>query len=260
MEAMKMMKYGDMQVRIYESHGALGAAAASDLVDILNSAIAERGEASAILATGNSQLSFMEALRAKRYLAWHKVTVFHMDEYLGMPGDHPASFRRYIREKLTDVVRPRAFYDIRGDAEDIEGEMERYASLLKEHDPVACVLGIGENGHLAFNDPPADFHTDALIHVVKLAETCRRQQVGEGHFAALDDVPKRAITLTIPALLRPRHLLAVVPEARKARAVRDALERPVTEECPASILRERDHVTLYLDRHSASLLHQCGRL
>ena len=254
MNAIKTIKYGNLQVRIYESNDALGAAAASDFVDILSSTIAERGAASAILATGNSQLSFMEALRAKRNLAWHKVTVFHMDEYLGMSEDHPASFRRYIREKLTDVVQPRTFYGIRGDAENVEAEMGRYASLLKEHDPVVCVLGIGENGHLAFNDPPADFDTDALIHVVKLAEASRVQQVGEGHFAALDDVPKRAITLTIPALLRPKHLLAVVPEARKARAVRDALERPVTEACPASILRGRDHVTLYLDQHSASLL------
>ena len=136
----------------------------------------------------------------------------------------------------------------------IEAELTRYESLLHDHQPVACVLGIGENGHLAFNDPPADFNAKDDIQVVKLVQSARRQQVGEGHFASLDDVPKQAITLTIPTLLRPRHVLAVVPERRKAHAVKAALEGPISHGCPASILRSQDHVTLYLDRESASLL------
>jgi glucosamine-6-phosphate deaminase len=177
-----------------------------------------------------------------------------MDEYLGMSDQHPASFPRYIREKLVDHVDPRAFYPMHGDAPDVEAELARYAALLEAHPPDACVLGIGENGHLAFNDPPADFETGEVIHVVELDRRCRMQQVGEGHFATLDEVPQRAVSLTVPALLAPNHVLAVVPEGRKAEAVRAALRGPVTPQCPASILRTQPDVTLYLDAESASLL------
>jgi glucosamine-6-phosphate deaminase len=243
-----------MQVGIYESNAAAGWAAAGDLGRILRHAIAERGEAAIIVATGNSQLTFMEALRAEPDIAWDRISIFHMDEYLGMPEDHPASFRRFIREKLAGPVQARRFYGIPGDAEDVEAEMDRYTRLLAEGRPVACVLGIGENGHLAFNDPPADFAAERALMPVTLAESARRQQVGEGHFPALVDVPTQALTLTIPALLAPPHVLGVVPEARKAEAVRRALEGPVTPDCPASILRTRSNVRLYLDRDSASRL------
>jgi len=243
-----------LPVWIYGSNAELGQAAAEDLARILRSAVAARGEAAVILATGNSQLSFMQALRVIPDIAWDRISVFHMDEYLGMSDRHPASFRRYIREKLTDVVRPAAFYGLQGDAADIEQEMDRYGALLAEHQPVACVLGIGENGHLAFNDPPADFATPRAIQLVSMAESARRQQVGEGHFATLGDVPTQALTLTIPALLRPAHVLAVVPEARKAAAVRATLEGPLTPDCPASILPTCAHAKLYLDPDSAALL------
>ncbi len=243
-----------MIVNVYESNELMGAAAADDLAEILIKAVAQHGRASIIVATGNSQLTFMSALRRKTGIAWDQITVFHMDEYLGMPESHSASFRRYIRQQLADVVHPRAFYGIRGDAEDIDAEMTRYATLLDQHRPVACVLGFGENGHLAFNDPPADFTTPKAIHVVTLARIAREQQVGEGHFASLDDVPRQAVSLTIPALIRPDHVLAVVPEARKAQAVKDALEGPVSPTCPASLLRTLPHVKLYLDPDSASLL------
>ena len=251
---MKSMKYDRIQVSICESNETLGVAAANDLAEILRSTVAERGEASIIVATGNSQLSFMQALRVTQCIAWDKVTVFHMDEYLGMSDQHPASFRRYIREQLADIVHPRMFYGIEGDTEDIEAELARYTSLLEEYRPVACVLGIGENGHLAFNDPPADFDTDKITHLVTLDQTARKQQVGEGHFATLDEVPRQAMSLTVPALLSSSHVLAVVPEIRKAAAVKAALEGPVTPDCPASILRTFAHVKLYLDRDSASLL------
>ncbi len=250
----KRVQYDKMAVTIYDSNAALGAAAADDLAEILKQAIAERGEASIILATGNSQLSFMQALRASPGIAWDKVRVFHMDEYLGMSEEHPASFRHYIRQHLVDAVQPRAFYGIAGDAPDIDAELTRYTTLLDEHEPVACVLGIGENGHLAFNDPPADFTTHKMMHVVTLAESCRQQQANEGHFASPEDVPREALTLTVPALVKPAHVLAVVPEARKAPAVKAALEGPVTPACPASILRTLPHVKLYLDDESASLL------
>jgi glucosamine-6-phosphate deaminase len=174
-----------------------------------------------------------------------------------MPETHPASFRRYLREQLVDHVHPRAFFGMRGDAVDVEAEITRYTDLLHCHQPTACVMGIGENGHLAFNDPPADFNTTATVHVVNLDEACRRQQVGEGHFASLDEVPRQALSLTIPALLRPSHLLVVVPEARKAAAVKAALLGPVTPDCPASILRTCAHARLFLDADSAS---ECGNL
>ncbi len=253
-QPLRTLTVDQMPVHVFASNEALGARAAEDLAQILVQAIAARGSASAILATGNSQLSFMQALRALPGIEWEKIVVFHMDEYLGMTDQHPASFPKYIREKLTDHVQPKAFYPIRGDADDVEGELARYTALLEQYPADACVLGIGENGHLAFNDPPADFETSETIHVVDLDKKCRLQQVGEGHFATLDDVPTQALSLTVPALLKPPHVLAVVPEQRKAEAVRAALRGPVTPNCPASILRTKPHVTLYLDRESASLI------
>ena len=169
------------------------------------------------LVEGQERDDYCEyALAEQPGIHWQAVNVFHMDEYLGMSDDHPASFPLYIRAKLTDHVGPRAFYAMRGDAPDVEAELARYAGLLARYPPDACVLGIGENGHLAFNDPPADFDTQSAIHVVELDERCRGQQVGEGHFHTIDDVPPRALSLTVPALLDPAHVLAVVPEARKA--------------------------------------------
>ncbi|MBN1641373.1 MAG: glucosamine-6-phosphate deaminase [Anaerolineae bacterium] len=253
-EPIRTLHVDPIPVHVFATNRALGARAADDLAAIIAEAIDERDHASLILATGNSQLSFMKALRRKPGIAWDRVVVFHMDEYLGMSSDHPASFPKYIREKLTDHVQPRAFYAIRGDAPDVEAELERYTALLARYPADACVLGIGENGHLAFNDPPADFETTETIHVVNLDRTCRMQQVGEGHFTSLEDVPRQALSLTVPALLAPAHVLAVVPEARKAQAVKTSLEGPVTPDCPASILRTKPHVTMYLDVDSAALL------
>lgn len=246
--------YDQLRVSVFHTVTALAAAAADDLAAILRQAIAEHGTTAAIFATGNSQLAFYQALHARDDIAWNRVSVFHMDEYLGLDAQHPASFRRVLQEQLVDRVRPRAFYQIAGDAPDVAAELERYTELLKAHQPVACVMGIGENGHLAFNDPPADFTTRRMIDVVTLIESCRQQQVGEGHFARLEDVPRRAISLTVPALLAPQHLLVIAPEARKAAAVRAALEGPITPDCPASILRTAAHAHLYLDRDSAGLL------
>ena len=243
-----------MPVRIFESNEKLGQRAANDLAVLLSQIIDKQGRAAIILATGNSQLTFFSALRAQKGISWDKVNVFHMDEYLSMSDRHPASFARFIREKLVDFVHPAGFYPIRGDSSDVKSELKRYTNLLREFRPDVCVLGIGENDHLAFNDPPADFETKEVIHVVNLDVKCRMQQVGEGHFLTLRDVPKRAITLTVPALLAVKNVLAVVPEARKAAAVKAALKGPVTPDCPASILRTQSHVTMYLDRESASLL------
>lgn len=249
--------YDRLSVRIYDTNEELGAAAADSLAGILRDAVQARGEAAIILATGNSQLSFFAALRALPDVPWGHIDVFHMDEYLGLPEDHPAGFRRFLRMHLIDHVRPRAFHGIRGEAPDPEQAMARYETLLRARPLTACVMGIGENGHLAFNDPPADFNTTRTIALVALDETSRRQQVGEGHFPRIEDVPTHAITLTIPALLAPPHVLVIAPEARKAVPVQRALEGPITPDCPASILRTVPHATLYLDRASAALL--CGR-
>jgi glucosamine-6-phosphate deaminase len=221
---------------------------------IFSRAIAAKGHVSVILASASSQLTFLHALRMKRDIEWNKIAVFHMDEYLGMSDQHPASFARFIRQELVTQVQPCAFYPIRGDSPDPDSELKRYGDLLRAYPAYVCVLGIGENGHLAFNDPPADFETKEVIHIVSLDRRCRMQQVNEGHFARLEDVPKQAFSLTVPALLAAKHVLAIVPEARKAMPVKAALEGPVTPDCPASILRTQPHVTMYLDKESASLL------
>ena len=243
-----------MQLHIFESKEKLGQRAAEDLAALLTCLVEKQGKASVILAAGNAQLDFFGALRKLKAVPWDRVTLFHMDEYLGMSDQHPASFARFIRENLADSVHPAAFHHIQGDSTDTDSELKRYTNLFRESPPDICVMGIGENGHLAFNDPPADFETKEVIHLVNLDNRCRTQQVTEGHFPKLSDVPKRAISLTIHALLNVKHALVVVPEARKAVAVRAALQGPVTVDCPASILRTRPNVILYLDRESASLL------
>jgi glucosamine-6-phosphate deaminase len=246
---------GAMRVRVLPDAVALGGAAADHAASALRDAIAARGAARAMFATGNSQIQFLDALVRDPIVDWTRVVGFHMDEYVGIDADHPASFRRYLRERLVDRVPIAAFHFVRGDAPDPDGETARYATLLREEPLDLCCLGIGENGHLAFNDPPvADFADPLDVKVVELDDACRRQQVGEGHFPDVAAVPAHAITVTIPALLRAATVLAIVPEARKREPVRRALEGPVETSCPASILREHGHVTLYLDPESASLL------
>jgi glucosamine-6-phosphate deaminase len=248
-------QYEHLHVEVYPDEAALGQAAALRARQILKDAVELQGSANLILATGNSQLSFLRALRSVPDIPWSKITVFHMDEYLGIDARHPASFRRYIRENIVEHVRPAHFFPIEGDNAVPEEECHRYEKLLKENPVDLCCMGIGENGHLAFNDPPyADFNDDAWVKVVALDQVSRQQQVGEGHFKTLADVPTHAITLTIPALLAARELLVIAPERRKAQAVYTALTGPISEACPASILRQAPHARLYLDKSSASLL------
>jgi glucosamine-6-phosphate deaminase len=247
-------KVEQMTVGIFESNAALGRAAAHDFAEIVKQVAKEHGEVSVILATGNSQLSFMRALREIHDIPWQHIRVFHMDEYLGMDETHTASFRRYLHEHITDIFHPIVTYGIEGDAEDVAAEITRYEALMEEYPPVLCVMGIGENGHLAFNDPPADFNSPKTMHVVDLDETCRNQQVGEGHFTHIQQVPTQALSLTVPALLNPKQVMVLVPEARKAKIVKTSLEGPITEACPASILRTQTHVKLYLDHESSALL------
>lgn len=248
-------KYGALPVQIYSSNNALGAAAARDAAQALKQVVAQRGAANLMVATGNSQLSFLQALGNDPSIPWPSITIFHMDEYKGIAADHSASFRRYIRENLARRVNAKAVHYIAGDAPDIEAEAQRYAHLLLANPIDVCACGIGENGHLAFNDPPvADFDDPLLVKVVELESACRQQQVNEGHFPTLDTVPSHALTVTVPGLLRARRILCIVPEARKAEPVRAALLGPISTSCPASILRRTPQAVLYLDTEAAQLL------
>jgi glucosamine-6-phosphate deaminase len=247
-----------MRTKVGSDREAMARAAASDAAIVLRDALDRYGEATVMFATGNSQLDFLNELMTHHAVDWSRVTGFHMDEYLGIAADHRASFRRYMRENVASRVRFRAFHFIAGDAPDPEAECRRYAALMKHRPLDLCCLGIGENGHLAFNDPPADFEDPVDVKVVTLDQACRLQQVGEGHFAGLNEVPHRAITVTIPALLRASRVIAVVPEARKAFVVAAALEGDITADCPASILQKQGHVAVYLDPDSARLLEHDG--
>ena len=234
---------------------ALARDAADAAAIAITTAVEVHGTANVMLATGTSQLAFLAELATRAEIDWTRVTGFHMDEYVGMPGDDPNSFARYMRERVVARVHPGAFHYLDGAAIDPEAECLRYAQLLSEHPLDLCCLGIWENGHLAFNDPPvADFADPLTVKVVALDDTCKQQQVGEGHFPTVDAVPPLAMTVTVPALIAATAVLAIVPEVRKASAVRDALEGPVTTRCPASILQQTPYAVVFLDGGSASLL------
>jgi glucosamine-6-phosphate deaminase len=244
----------DVNVQIYPDKQSLGLAAAEFVAVELNNAIGERGEANLVLATGASQYEFLAALLDRTDVDWSRVTAFHLDEYLGIADDHPASFRRYLQERFFQYVELKAFHLLEGDAPDPTAEIARYTALLNALPADVACIGIGENGHLAFNDPPADFETDAPVLVVDLDDACRMQQVGEGHFPNLDAVPPQALSMSIPAILSARAISCVAPDARKAAAVQCALEGPITPMCPASALRKHHHCRLFLDPASAAQL------
>ncbi len=253
--AVREFRVGEMWTWVFGSEQEMGEAAAENAARILTDAVEDKGSARLIIATGNSQLAFVRALRGHLEVPWGRVTAFHMDEYIGMGAGHPASFRRWIREWIEEPLGPGIVHYIEGDAADPDAECRRYEELLREAAIDLVCMGIGENGHIAFNDPSvADFDDPLWVKVVELDESSRRQQVGEGHFASLDDVPTHAITLTVPALISPRSLQVVVPERRKAEAVRRTVNDPIGTACPATILREQPHARLFLDTESASLL------
>jgi glucosamine-6-phosphate deaminase len=242
-------------VQIHPDVDSMARAAADQAAGILHAAVATRGVAHAMFATGNSQFAFIDALvHRSDGVPWDDTVVFHMDEYVGVGPDHPAGFQRWIRTRIVEPARPRAAYYVEG-LGDAAAECARYSDLLRRHPLDLCCLGIGENGHLAFNDPPvADFADPRDVKVVELDGPCRQQQVNEGHFPDLAAVPTHALTVTIPALLRATKVLAIVPEARKAEPVRAALAGPIDTSCPASALRTIDHATIHLEPESARLL------
>jgi glucosamine-6-phosphate deaminase len=248
-----------MNVVIVDSVLKLAEAAADEAARIIRQALDDRGQAFLIAATGASQFQFLDALAQSRDIDWARTTFFHLDEYVGLPDTHRASFRRYLRERIVDRVHPGAFNFINGDNPDPEEECRRVGELISRQTVDAAFVGIGENGHLAFNDPPADFDTHEPYLVVELDEACRRQQVGEGWFDSLDQVPRRAISMSVQQILKASHILCVAPDRRKAQAVRDTLELEVSPLHPASILQQHPQATIFLDMESASLLKSSDR-
>ena len=244
-----------VRLDIADTAEVMGRRAAAAGARCIIRAIAERGRAAIIVATGTSQFPTMDALTATEGIDWSKVTGFHLDEYIGMPMTHPASFRGYLKQRLVDRVGLAAFHYIDGEV-DGETECTRVGRLLEENPIDVAFIGIGENGHLAFNDPPADFDTKRPYLLVELDEACRRQQLGEGWFPRLEDVPTHAISMSIRQIVKAATIVCSVPEQRKAKAVRSAVEGPVTPDVPASILQEHADTTLYLDAEAAGLLRK----
>ncbi|HEY6120516.1 MAG TPA: glucosamine-6-phosphate deaminase [Pyrinomonadaceae bacterium] len=247
-----------MKIEIFNSKQELGRVAAEDASNLIQQAINERGEAFLIVATGASQFEFLEALTENRNIDWTKVTFFHLDEYVGINDSHPASFRKYLKERIVDRIHPGKFHFIAGDAQNVVKECRRVGDLISRQVIDVAFVGIGENGHLAFNDPPADFEITEPYIVVELNEACRKQQVGEGWFSNVEEVPARAISMSIQQILKARMVLCIVPDQRKAEAVRNCLELEVSSLRPASILQIHGATTIYLDPESASLLSNRG--
>jgi glucosamine-6-phosphate deaminase len=245
---------GEAQVEIYDSSALAGEAAARKAAELISSAIAERGKARVVGATGNSQIPLVEAL-VRQEIDWKVVELFHMDEYAGMRSEHPSSFRYWIRTRIEEKVHPGRVHYLQGDAPDINAEIERYSQLLNEAPIDLAFVGFGENGHIAFNDPPvADFNDPKTVKVITLDEACRKQQAGEGHFKDVASVPVNALSITCTGLFRANAWVCNVPEKRKAEAVRNALEGQISEKCPASLVRRHPNSYVFLDPESASLL------
>lgn len=243
-----------MNLSISKNKVELGTQAAAKGAAFINEAIKEKGFATIIVATGASQFDMLQALLQEK-IDWSKVEAFHLDEYIGVPVTHPASFRKYLKERFVEKVgNLKEFHYIEGDAQDLNAELARLEALMADKDVDVAFVGIGENGHLAFNDPPADFDTEKPFSVVTLDEACRKQQLGEGWFPSFDDVPKQAISMGVRQIMKSRHIINTVPDARKAVAVQGSLTGPVTNLCPASILQTHPSCHWFLDVDSAALL------
>ncbi len=243
-----------MQVRVFENADLMARAAAERAASTLREAIRQKGAATFVAATGASQFEFLKDLVAEPDLRWEATTMFHLDEYIGLSADHPASFRRYLRERLTTRVPIGTVHFIQGDAGNLAAEVGRLNRLLAATPIDVAFVGVGENGHLAFNDPPADFDVEAPYILVNLDEACRRQQYGEGWFASFDDVPTRAISMSIKQVLKAKRIICTVPERRKSGAMKACLEGEIGPMAPASVLRTHPDVCLFLDRDAASQL------
>jgi glucosamine-6-phosphate deaminase len=242
-----------MNIQISEDAKALGKKAGADAAQAIRDAIASTGKANIILATGTSQFETLKQLIAED-IDWSKVVMFHLDEYIDLPVTHPASFRKYLQEKFIAHVSPlKAANLVNGEA-DPEEECSRLGTLISAHPIDVALVGIGENGHLAFNDPPADFTTERPYIIVNLDEPCRRQQLGEGWFKSLDEVPPRAISMSVKQIMKSKIIICSVPDSRKALAVKNSVEQKISNLYPASILQSHTDCRLYLDKNSAAQL------
>ncbi len=247
-----------MKIEVFKTKEECGVAAADRGAEILKQAITANGRASFIVATGASQFDFFNAITEKEGIDWRLTTMYHLDEYIGMTANHPASFRRYLKKRLVDVVQPGTVHLIQGEADDPAAECGRMSNIISLDKIDVAFVGIGENGHLAFNDPPADFDTEVPYIIVELDEGCRQQQFGEGWFPSLDEVPDKAISMSIQQIMKSETIICTVPDRRKARAVKRCFEGEISPTYPASILRKHPRAFVYLDEEAASLLTHTG--
>lgn len=251
----RMFKIDKLRVEVYEDRALMGQAAAFTVSREIRSVIDRKGQLNIVFASAPSQEEFLAELSKMEDISWSKVTAFHLDEYVGLPDDAPQNFGYFLRQRLFDKVQPGAVQYINGNADDLERECHRYSELLKGHPLDVACIGIGENVHIAFNDPPfADFNDPKLIKIVQPDQMSRMQQVHDGCFEGLDKVPTTALTMTIPAILSAAAIFCIVPAKSKAIAVRNTLEGPITTDCPASVLRRHEKAVLYLERDSAGML------
>jgi glucosamine-6-phosphate deaminase len=248
-------KVGTLAIEVYEDRTALGQAAATAVASRLRELAKQHETVPVIFATGDSQRATLHALAAMPDVPWSQIIGFRMDEYVGLPEGHPASFSRYMRENLTSRVQLRRMYEIDGSKANVQKTCAEYAELLRAHAPLLCLLGVGENGHVAFNDPAEALFDDPVdVKQVTLDLVCREQQVNEGAFSSVAEMPERAITITVPALFRVPELILSIPGPRKARIVKRTLYDPISTACPATILRGHPNATAFLDRASAAEL------
>lgn len=252
---MKYMKAGQMQVYIAESRAQMGEISGHDVAAMLKTLLAIKDELNVMFAAAPSQNDVLATLVSDKEIDWSRVNAFHMDEYIGLDKNAPQGFGNFLRERVFSKADFKTVNYINPEAADPEAEADRYEALLREYPMDVCILGIGENGHVAFNDPgEADFNDARLVKTVKLDERCRQQQVNDGCFATLDDVPKTAMTVTVPGLCRAKAMFCIVPTTNKAEAVRNTVLGEISDLCPASILRTKPGAKLYLDPDAASLL------
>jgi glucosamine-6-phosphate deaminase len=250
----RCFRVDELTVQIYNNEAEMAQDVAKIVSQYLHNLLQQQDTATVLLATGNSQLKFLDALIALGGVDWSRIILFHLDEYLGISGNHPASFRRYLRERVEQRVKPKRFYYIEGDTLQPLAECDRYTKLLQTQPIDLCCLGVGENGHLAFNDPSvADFQDAYTVKLVKLDSINRQQQVNTGQFPNLDSVPQYAFTVTLPLICSAKKIICLAPERRKANVVKDILQGSIDTKCPASILRQQPQATLFLDNDSASL-------
>jgi glucosamine-6-phosphate deaminase len=250
-EMRKSFYQDKLRVEIFDNKEDMGQESASFVAEKLNLAIKDRGTANLILGTGASQFPFLDAF-LKEDLDWMKINLFHLDEYIGLSDQHPASFRRFLKERIAVKVNPKNVFYINGDEDNMDAEIRRYEKLLKDNPVDVACIGIGENGHIAFNDPGvADFNDPEYLKIVEMDTACRKQQVGEGWFPTINDVPGKAITLTITAIMDSGVISCTVPDTRKSEAVYNALMGKISPACPASILRKHNNAVLFLDQYSS---------